>query len=177
VPVVVSGTQTPAMHVVLGLQAKGGPHVGGPNGLPEHSSTLFPAHTRLPSEQKLTTVPELDTVPEPNVPAVATTPDETPTPTPEATPLGMVVPLVTTEPLDVTTVPEPDPFPLPERPKASRLVRAPHRVSKSRSDDPIAARTFHIFRSLAGQACHRRQSGLALCPFTATRSSSKCLTS
>jgi hypothetical protein len=165
---------TPAMHVVLGLHAMGGPHVGGPNGLVEHTATLFPSHTRLPGEQKLTTVPELDTVTEPNSPAVASTPDETPlsTPaltmepetteplalkpeatarvpelTPTETPLGMVVPLVTTEPLDVTSVPEPDPLPLPERPKDSRLVRAPHPVGKSSSDAPIAARTFDIFPS------------------------------
>jgi hypothetical protein len=123
-----------------------------------------PAVATTPDETPLST-PALTKDPENTEPlalkpeATARVPDDTPTPTPVETPLGMVVPLVTTEPLDVTTVPEPDPFPLPERPKASRLVRAPHRVSKSRSDAPIAARTFHIFRSLAGQACHRREPG------------------
>jgi hypothetical protein len=76
--------------------------------------------------------------------ATAIVPELTPTPTPDETPLAMVVPLVTREPLDVTIVPEPEPFPLPEGPKSSRLVRAPHPVSRSKSDAPIAARNFDI---------------------------------
>jgi 2-polyprenyl-3-methyl-5-hydroxy-6-metoxy-1,4-benzoquinol methylase len=120
-----------------------------------------PAVASTPDETPLST-PALTKDPENAEPlalkpeAMARAPDETPTPTPVETPLGMVVPLVTTEPLDVATMPEPDPFPLPDKPKASRLVRAPQPVSKSRSDASIAARTFHIFPSLADRACHRR---------------------
>jgi hypothetical protein len=120
-----------------------------------------PAVASTPDDTPLST-PALTKDPEKTEPlalkpeATARVPEETPIPTPVETPLERVVPLVTTEPLDVPTVPEPDPFPLPERPKASRLVRAPHPVSKSKSDAPIAARTFHIFPSLPSENATER---------------------